>query len=134
MKYGFKKVSKRFKVMNEIEVPTDDFHNLKFILEKLGYRVDGFKEKRRHTYHLNKVNVLIDRLPFLGNWMELEGRSRHIEKAARRLKLKMRDSNNLSYGQLFSRFLKEHSGRLKRYKKRVDIFSFDCEKRSGLTP
>ncbi|MFH1996368.1 MAG: class IV adenylate cyclase [Candidatus Omnitrophota bacterium] len=134
MKYSFKKKSKRFKMVEEIEIPTNDFHNLRFIFEKLGYRIDGFKEKRRQTFHLNNVKILIDRLPFLGFWMELEGGVPDIEKVARKLNLKMADANTLSYGQLFARFLKDHASELKPYKRRVDIFSFECEKRTGLFP
>jgi len=132
VKSKFKRVSRRFKVMNEREVATDNFTELKAILAMLGYRVDGFKEKRRCTYRLGKVNILIDRLPFLGNWMELEGRTRDITKVAGRLKLAMGDSCSKSYGQLFAQFRREHEDRLKPFAKRVDIFSFDCEKRSGL--
>ncbi len=127
MKSGFKKVSKKFKVMRELEVNTDNFQNLKIILGEIGYKVDGYKEKYRDTYRLDNVNILIDRLPYLGSYMELEGRGPDINRVVKKLGFDFKDSSSLSYGQLFSKYCSENIKGYRRHKKRV-VFSFDCER------
>ena len=59
-------------VRQEIEFTVSDFSAARHFLEALGYQVAIIYEKYRTTYLLDKVEIVLDEMPF-GNFIEIEG-------------------------------------------------------------
>jgi adenylate cyclase class 2 len=68
----------------EFETQVSDVDAMEKIIEMLGYRLSVVYEKRRRTYHLGDVEVVLDELPF-GLYMEIEGTYDAIAKAEKLL-------------------------------------------------
>jgi len=71
----------------EFETEVADVDETEQIIGALGYRISVVYEKRRKTYHLDDVEIVLDELPF-GLFMEIEGTHKGIAKAERRLGIK----------------------------------------------
>ena len=69
------------------------------ILETLGYRPIAVYEKKRQTWLLGAVEVVIDELPF-GLFMEIEGEEIEIETIESKLAIKGLITENATYPQL----------------------------------
>ncbi|HYY95240.1 MAG TPA: class IV adenylate cyclase, partial [Pyrinomonadaceae bacterium] len=74
------------KRQHEDETEVSDADALAAILEALGYRPTLVYEKRRTTWHLDGVEVVLDELPF-GLFLEIEGEESQILEAERLLNL-----------------------------------------------
>lgn len=85
----------------EVETEVSDGPALTTALGLLGYEKVWRYEKRRETYHLGKVVLDIDEVPF-GWFLELEGSPDEIRRLATRLGLDMQDGLTLSYAQIFA--------------------------------
>ena len=57
----------------EIEVSVDDPDAATSILEALGYSITLSFEKRRETWQLGSCEVVLDELPLIGTFVEIEG-------------------------------------------------------------
>jgi adenylate cyclase class 2 len=97
---------KGFKVMQETIVMIDSFERGKKLLEALGYRPVFVYEKKRQTWELGKVGILVDVMPLIGNFIEIEGSEDEIVATAGKLGLDMRDAIAKSYGDLFDKYCK----------------------------
>ena len=64
-----------FKSREELEVVTTDGQTLIEILARLGYHEVVHYEKRRETWALDDCEVVLDELPRLGWWLEIEAAS-----------------------------------------------------------
>lgn len=71
----------------EFETEVSDVQSTERIIGMLGYRLSVIYEKRRRTWHLGDVEIVLDELPF-GLFMEIEGTEADIEKVQRQLKIK----------------------------------------------
>jgi predicted adenylyl cyclase CyaB len=61
-----------FKSREELEVVTTDAQTLIKILARLGYHEVIHYEKRRETWTLDDCEVVLDELPRMGWWLEIE--------------------------------------------------------------
>ncbi len=68
-----------FKHQIEFETGITDADAAENIIEKLGYRVSVVYEKRRRSWQLGQVEVVLDEVPF-GFYMEIEGEMDQILK------------------------------------------------------
>lgn len=66
----------------EIEFEVSDIALAEALLERLGYEVFRYQQKRRHTFSLGTVHVDIDTWPQIPTYVELEGDSEDDLKAA----------------------------------------------------
>jgi adenylate cyclase class 2 len=80
-------VQSEAKVREELEITVDDFEKAAAILQRLGYRPLQVYEKYRETFTLDRVEVVLDELPF-GDFVELEGDEAQIRTVAQRLGLR----------------------------------------------
>jgi len=71
----------------EFETEVSDVNEMEEIIRKLGYRLSVVYEKRRQTWHLGNVEIVLDELPF-GLYMEIEGTTRNIAIAEKKLGIK----------------------------------------------
>ena len=69
------------------------------IIRKLGYRLSIVYEKRRQTWHLGNVEIVLDELPF-GLYMEIEGTTRSIAVVEKKLGIKKLIPENRGYPRL----------------------------------
>lgn len=86
----------------EEETEVEDAGALAAILEALGYRPALVYEKRRTTWRLAGVEVVLDKLPF-GLFMEIEGEERAILDAERVLGLEGAEAEHAPYPELTAR-------------------------------
>jgi adenylate cyclase class 2 len=83
----------------EDETTVADPEALAAILDALGYTPAAVYEKRRETWLLAGVEVVLDELPF-GRFVEIEGTEESILEAERRLELAATSAEPKSYPQL----------------------------------
>ena len=83
----------------EEETVVADSEALARILDALGYAPAAVYEKRRETWLVAGVEVVIDELPF-GRYVEIEGPEELIFEAERRLELTATSAEPKSYPQL----------------------------------
>jgi len=77
-------VSGEVKQRTEIQVGVDDAHAATELLEALGYSARRRFEKHRRRWELGGCFVDIDTLPYLGDFVEIEGPSKQAVLAVRR--------------------------------------------------
>jgi adenylate cyclase, class 2 len=97
------------KRQREDETEVSDADALAAILEALGYRPALVYEKRRTTWHLGGVEVVLDELPF-GLFLEIEGEESQILEAERRLGLEAAEAEHAPYPELTQRHGTERDG------------------------
>ncbi|HEX8129569.1 MAG TPA: class IV adenylate cyclase [Pyrinomonadaceae bacterium] len=83
----------------EDETAIEDPEALAAILDALGYTPAAVYEKRRETWRMAGVEVVIDELPF-GQFVEIEGTEESILEAERRLELAATRAEPKSYPKL----------------------------------
>lgn len=91
-------ISTRF----EAEVEVSDFEAMQTILGRLGYTPYMIYEKYRTTYELDRVEIVLDEMPY-GNFVEIEGDKYTIENLIKRLELQQSRRLDGSYATLFER-------------------------------
>ena len=101
--------STRYKKRHELEVNLSDPAVFEEILQQIGYRPVFRYEKFRTEYVQRSVagKVLLDETP-IGNFLELEGQPRWIDRTARMLGFSAADSITGSYGYLYMLYCREH--------------------------
>ncbi|HVF44624.1 MAG TPA: class IV adenylate cyclase [Pyrinomonadaceae bacterium] len=97
------------KRQREEETAVSDADALAAILEALGYRPALVYEKRRATWRLGGVEVVIDELPF-GLFLEIEGEEPAILEAEKLLKLEDAEAEHAPYPELALRHGTERAG------------------------
>ncbi len=99
-----KNTPKHLKVREETETNVDNFENMKKILERLGYEKAWIYEKKRQVWILDGVEVLIDELPLIGNFIEIEANEDEIISTAEKLGFDMKDASSTNYGELYKKW------------------------------
>jgi len=95
-------------VRQEIEVAVADFTAMHHLLEALGLQVSVIYEKKRTTYALGSVQVMLDEMPY-GTFCEIEGPdAESIRHAAETLGLNWNARVTVSYLALFERLKQQH--------------------------
>nr|MBN1229987.1 class IV adenylate cyclase [Anaerolineae bacterium] len=87
-------------IRREIELSVDDGKALQSILAILGYIPCWRYEKRRDIYIYEKLEIVIDQLPF-GWFTEIEGPADSIKNFAGKLGLSLDQGIRLTYAQIF---------------------------------
>jgi adenylate cyclase, class 2 len=87
------------KHQREDETRVDDPDAMELILDALGFAPALVYEKRRETWRLAKIEIVIDELPF-GLFMEIEGTEQGIRDVESKLAIKRLRSEPATYPQL----------------------------------
>jgi predicted adenylyl cyclase CyaB len=101
------KVEKNFKEREEIELEIADPEKMKKILENLGFTKKWVMEKYREKWQWGSVEIVIDKLPKMGNFIEIEGSKKAIEKAAKLLGLRLANGTTATYWGLWEDYRKK---------------------------
>ena len=67
------------KLREEIELGVEDLDRMSLILERLGFRPVIRITKQRTVYELQGIHFCLDRLPGLGNFVEMEWRGEDLD-------------------------------------------------------
>jgi predicted adenylyl cyclase CyaB len=100
------KVDKNFKEREEIEVEISNPEKMEKILENLGFTKKWVMEKYREKWILGNAEVVIDKLPKMGNFIEIEGSKKVIQKTAKILGLDLKKGITATYWGLWEDFRK----------------------------
>lgn len=100
------KTDKKFKEREEIEFEISDPKGMEIILEKMGFSKKLIMEKYREKWQWGSAEVVIDKLPF-GNFIEVEGSKKEIQKTIKALNLRFIDSLTATYWDLWEDYRKE---------------------------
>ena len=73
--YKGPKEKSRFKRRQEIEIEVNDADSAQKLLSALGYEKVLIVEKKRQVWRLGECEIDLDRLPLLGDFVEIEGPS-----------------------------------------------------------
>jgi adenylate cyclase class 2 len=87
------------KHQREEESRVEDPEAIDTILRAVGFSPSLIYEKRRSTFHISEVELVIDELPF-GLYMEIEGNEVSIESVEKLLGLENLEVEHASYPQL----------------------------------
>jgi adenylate cyclase, class 2 len=99
----------QFKTREEIEFSSDKPEAAREIFKHLGYQPTLSFEKRRETWLFGNCEVALDELPYLGTYVEIEGKSEEQIAAARNsLGLSSLPLISIGYISLLWRYLQEH--------------------------
>jgi predicted adenylyl cyclase CyaB len=101
------KVDKDFKEREEIEIEISNPKEMEMILAELGFTKKWIMEKYREKYELGSAEIVIDKLPKMGNFIEIEGSKKAIEKAAKLLGLRLADGITATYWGLWRNYCKK---------------------------
>lgn len=66
----------------EIEIVVSDFEDAKSLLENAGLQPKSYQETRRETWTLDGAEIVIDEWPWIKPFIEIEGESEQIVRAA----------------------------------------------------
>jgi adenylate cyclase class 2 len=99
----------RFKIREETQFSADDPQAVRKLFENLGYRLTLSFEKRRESWKLKECEVDLDELPYLGDYVEIEGPGDGAVDAVRR-SLNLEDLPLISTGyiSMLARYVEEH--------------------------
>lgn len=65
-------------------------------------------EKKREYFDFNGTEIVVDELPFIGFYMEIEGTKKGIQETEKKLELKEKNRIIKNYLQLFLEYKKKH--------------------------
>lgn len=102
----------RYKERVELEIGLPKDGPIEVILESIGFRPFFRYEKFRTEYSNGTAGakVLLDETP-IGNFIEIEGAPRAIDRAARSLGFSVKDYITLSYGHLYLNWCRQNGVR-----------------------
>ncbi len=98
---------KKFKNRREVEMEVPDFGKAVQLFHDIGLRDYWRYEKERETWLLDGVEIVIDRLPELGYYIEIEGTDDEIEATARKLGLNIREGITSTYHSIWEEHKKQ---------------------------
>jgi len=103
--------SRRYKVLDELEVPVNNARVFNKVLLGLGFSPDSKKQKIRETYKWKNAKICIDKIPLIGTYAEIEAPRKRIKEIARLLGLKMARAISGTYMELLrkAKKRKKHS-------------------------
>lgn len=92
----------------EIQTKFEDYEAMDKILGKLGYFPYKIKEKESAHYLLDGLKLEFHKMPFLGNFLEIEGEEERLKDVLKKLGLNFEQGINKDYSGLFFIFCDEH--------------------------
>lgn len=121
----------RAKVREETETEVSDIDNLIEMFRIMGFPERKRKEKIRHTFKLGNVFVMVDRLPFMGYFVEIEATSGGaLKKAALRLGFDPAKGSCDSYDNIFLNYYIVNAGKFRDSRSAI-LPTFESEKKFG---
>jgi adenylate cyclase, class 2 len=99
----------QFKMREETQFSADDPQAVRRLFENLGYHLTLSFEKRRESWKLGGCEVVLDELPYLGTYVEIEGPTEAAVDAVRRsLGMENLPVIKTGYISMLAKYLEEH--------------------------
>jgi len=99
----------RYKSREEIEFFVEDTDSFLIMMNRLGYTNVWQYEKKRSTWTLNSCSIVLDELPVLGDFIEIEAQNEEqIDSVLSALGLCTKDHISFSYRELWIKHCVEH--------------------------
>ena len=95
------------KTREEIEF-TVDIDSLSKVFERLSYSTAFKYEKKRQVWKRDDLEVVLDDLPYIGLYMEIEGTRNQIKALLNELDIQSDDTITKNYLELFESYKEEH--------------------------
>jgi predicted adenylyl cyclase CyaB len=92
----------------EIQTKVENFETMDTILKRMGFQPYKVKEKKAVHYGLDGFILEFHKLPFLGDFLEIEASEKQLEKFLPKLDLSVEQGINKSYNSLFDDYCKQH--------------------------
>lgn len=92
----------KFKIREELEVWIDSPQIFLTILKKLGFEPIMQYEKKTDLWEYGKIELVIEKLPRLGYFMEIEGSEKEIRRVAKVIGYDIKDGIRKSYREYFA--------------------------------
>ena len=122
----------RAKVREELEAKVENIDDAIEIFRLLGFPEVKRKEKIRHTFKLERAFIMIDRLPFMGYFVEIEAASgAALHKAVEKLGLSAAQGSCDSYDNMFLNYYIMNAVKFKDSKSMI-LPTFESEKKFRL--
>ncbi len=83
--YKGPKLDKDTKLREEIELGVHDLEKMSLVLERLGFQKVIRIEKKRTVYELQGIHFCLDRLPGLGNFVEMEWQGEDLDEGKEKI-------------------------------------------------
>ena len=116
----------KFKKRQEVNFAGNDAAAAHKFLASLGLKRTFSKEKNRRQWHYGAVCICMDRVPCIGDYVEIEGGCREITVVARKLGFCPQAALKDSYESLFSLFCTVRAQKTdKIFKKKEFSFRFE---------
>ncbi len=108
------------KVRQETEIKINDPDILIGMLKAIGLKESRRKEKIRHTFRLGKTLVCLDKLPFIGEFIELEAETEEaLKETCQTLGLDYSKASNTNYMSIFFNYYIKNIRRFKDAKVKI---------------
>lgn len=107
--YDSGKKNRIYKIRKEHEVKISDSKAFASILYFLGFKPVFRKEKIRETYLLEGAKILLDKLPFIGFYLEIEGQKQKIKDIAKALELNLDNALAITYIDIFNEYKRKYN-------------------------
>jgi len=104
-----RKKAKTFKIRDEFEISIADTKVFSILLRKLGFIPGFIKEKKRETYLTKGAKIVLDQLPYIGWYTEIEACQKRIKELALALGLDINKAIPVTYGELFKKYQKANN-------------------------
>jgi adenylate cyclase class 2 len=118
----------QFKKREEINIELNDFNVAKQLLYEIGFMGKFVKEKIRQKFAYEGLDISLDKVPFIGYYIEIEGKDRKILEFIKKIGLNRKDAIRESYEQLFSLFSIVNQNKIKHLSGKLEC-NFKCAKR-----
>jgi len=101
-----KQRSRIYKVRQELETRIGNVKTFQKMMKELGFLPRFRKEKIREAYTLEGCRIFLDKLPFIGEYLEIEASEAKIKKLAAVLGLDIKKATSQTYMSLFDHYKK----------------------------
>lgn len=93
----------------EIQTKIENFEDLDALLKRLGFYVYRIKEKNAVHYELNDFVLQFHKVPFLGDFLEIESDEKNLKAFLPKLGLSIEQGINKGYSALFYDYCEAHN-------------------------
>ncbi|MDD5551647.1 MAG: class IV adenylate cyclase [Candidatus Pacebacteria bacterium] len=97
-------INKHFKEREEIELEIFDIEKMNTILKELGFTKVNTMEKYREKWLIGGCEVVMDKLPKIGTFLEIEGSPQKIKIISKKLGLNFKEKINDTYWDLWNEY------------------------------
>lgn len=100
-------INKHFKEREEIELEISDIEKMNTILKELGFTKVNIMEKYREKWLMDGCEIVLDKLPKMGYFLEIEGEPKKIKKLSKKIGLEFERKITDTYWALWDEFSKK---------------------------